>query len=116
MTLVTAPQDVFGADTFGLLLRGQCRQNTVPKPDGTKVNTAEKSKKSAHREGLSLDNRCPHKGRVAGSRRGCPCRPPSPMTLRQAQGWRALGVAGPRESARQREAHRCVPGAAWTRL
>ena len=49
------------ADTCGLLLRWKCSQQTLPKPDCTKVKTAEKSSKSAHREHVSLDNWGPHK-------------------------------------------------------
>jgi hypothetical protein len=40
---VTAPHSVCGADTFGLLLRWKCSPHTLPKPDGTKGQTAEKS-------------------------------------------------------------------------
>ena len=61
MTLVTEPPSVCGADTCGLLLRWKCSQQTLPKPDCTKVKTAEKSSKSAHRERVSLDNWGPHK-------------------------------------------------------
>ncbi len=44
-----------------------------------------------------------------------PRAPPALMTLRQAQGGRALGGTGPHTSARQRAAHQGLPGAACTR-
>ena len=60
MHMASAPQEVFGAATLGHQ-HVKPSQNTLPMANDAGIHQAEKSKKTAQRLSLSLDNRGPHK-------------------------------------------------------